>query len=140
MSIPVLVARLNPRNPPATPAEVEAVERRFGPLPQDYKEFLLLSNGYEGSVSGLYLALYRTSDVMGYNRDGTALVPERPDMIQIGGDGGGEGYFFDARNPGPVSMIALVSDWHTDARPAGASFTDFLANQLEGRSPLGGAS
>lgn len=132
-----LLARLTPLNPPASPADIAAAADRLGPLPPDYLQFLQRSDGYAGFPHpDEYLILYPIATVTGFNADGTEIVQHRPPMIQFGSNGGGEGYFFKAASPGPVTMVSLISNWDTESLPAGDSFTDFLSRLLDGRGPL----
>jgi len=83
---------------PATSEEIAKVEKHFGwPLPADYKNFLLLTNGLEGGLSDEYLVLWGTTELIELN-----LAYKVQDFIQniiiFGSDGAEEAFAFDISN------------------------------------------
>ena len=114
---------------PATPQQLEHAEAELGfRFPEPLREILLLSDGVEGFLAegSAYLALYPIDHILRVNRAHAEFKPRR-ELIGFGGDGGGEGYFFDYSEPGPaVFMIAWISDWKKDAIRYASGFAEFI--------------
>jgi hypothetical protein len=65
-------------------------------FPSDYKEFIVQSNGAEGTVGNVYLQLWAI-DVLVELNDGYAVKEFADGLIIFGSDGGGTAYAFDTR-------------------------------------------
>ncbi|MBY0263346.1 MAG: SMI1/KNR4 family protein [Phycisphaerales bacterium] len=107
-------------NAGATAADIAAVERSLDvSLPNELRRMLEYSDGFEGFVGprrSFYLVIDSTARLAEQGTD-PAYKFQWPDLVQFGGDGGGEGFFFDPTRPGPpVLMVALVGDWRKDSR------------------------
>ena len=65
------------------------------PLPDDYKEFMLWSNGGEGNIGSQYLSLWKIEDLMQLNKDTKYKVFVEKSLV-IGTDGGDNciGFYF----------------------------------------------
>ncbi|HEY8602207.1 MAG TPA: SMI1/KNR4 family protein [Thermomicrobiales bacterium] len=85
------------KEPGATLEQVRHVEEILGfPLPEDYIQFILWSNGGEGELGKMYLSLWKVEDLI--ETSDTYLIRHYlPDCIGIGTDGGDYGYCFDYR-------------------------------------------
>ena len=82
----------------ATSAIVEA-ERRLGPLPADYREFLAGSDAFEGFLGpGTYLALWPVNEIADLN-ESYGVNTFAPGLTLIGTDGGGTGYGYTTKGP-----------------------------------------
>lgn len=118
----------------ASPVEIRAAERQLGVVfPDDYREWLLSTNGTEAWFGEVFLMLYSLDDVVAVTR--AAEPDERlPKYVAIGSDGGGESLAFDFRSsPPPVVMINHVSaGWH-EGLPQAASFGAFMAQREAGK-------
>lgn len=132
-----LVERLPGRNGPAAVEAIAAAERAVGSLPEDYKMFLRLVNGFEGSINDAwYLRLYRAEELAEMNA-GYTVSQTRTGLVLFGTDGGGEGFCFDLkRNGPPVLMVNFIGDWREDALACGNGFSDFMSKVFAGWSPL----
>lgn len=116
------------RSPPATDDQIAAFNDETGnELPQDYIEFLKMTDGGEGSIGkNSYVSLWRISDLLPLNRD-YQVEAYAPGLLVFGSDGGGEAYGFDTRSaPWNVVEAPFVGMEWSQARPLGASFTEFL--------------
>ena len=107
---------------PATLAQISAIEQHFGIiLPNDYKEFLLFTNGL-ASEFGTF--------------DAVEDIPNDTDVcckeffawaIYIGCDGGGEMFVIDRRQqPLQFGLLPYIGD-DTDFIPLGDTFDEFVA-------------
>lgn len=114
-------------NAPATAEEIAAAERNLGrSLPNDFREFLRVSNGGEGSIGENYVMLWNTEELGEYN--GSYQVNEyAPGLLLFGSDGGGEGYAFDTRtSPPPIVTVPFVGMALKYANPVAETFVAFL--------------
>ena len=113
------------KNPPAAEGAIADLNVK---LPEDYLDFLRLSNGGEGFLSErCYAMLWRAEELDQANRD--YHVPEQaPGLYVFGSNGGGEAFAFDLReqNP-PIVVVPFIGMELQDALRAAATFSDFLA-------------
>ncbi len=133
-----LLSQLHPLNPPATDAAILAAESALSrTFPSDYKSFLKHTNGFEGTpYKDNYIRLEPVEELLINNIEYEVQLT-RPELLYFGGNGGGEGYFFDMSTPGPeVLMIPFISNWKEVALWHGSSFTDFLAKIMSDWSPF----
>lgn len=97
--------------------------------PDQYKEFMLESNGAEGSIGeNSYLAIWSVEEVVTLNKD--AKVEEfTPGLVFFASDGGGMAYAFDKREEN-ISIVEIPDDsiHIEDAKLIGKTFNDFLQN------------
>lgn len=82
-------------NPPCNQQVMLSLENLF-PLPNDYKEFMLWSNGGEGNIGSQYLSLWKIEDVMQQNNDYQIQKYLSEKSLAIGTDGGDNciGFYF----------------------------------------------
>lgn len=98
-----LISRLKLR-PGASDEAINNLQDEFGvQFPEDYINFLKLSNGAHGFVGNAYLILDPVEDIPERNKV-LAIDEFAPGLLLFGSDGGGEGYFFDIRS----SQINIV--------------------------------
>ncbi|WML48521.1 SMI1/KNR4 family protein [Neobacillus sp. PS3-34] len=81
--------------------EIEKVEEVLNVnFPPDYIEFMLKTNGGEGTIGESYLKLWEIQELIESNEDYS--VPEfAPGLLIIGSDGGGTAYGYDFRQERP---------------------------------------
>ena len=85
-------------NKPATKEELEEIEKEFNiKLPENYKDFMLLTNGAEGPIGKYgYLAIFDTEEVKWYNAE-SPLKENFPELFFIASIRGGYVYAIDTR-------------------------------------------
>lgn len=98
-------------------------------LPDDYKEFMRLTNGAEGRVSKRsYVIIWPVEEIVRYNK-GYAVEEFAPGLLLFASTGGGMAYAFDTRDPRlPVVEVPFIGMSLNSAKQCGASFTEFLEN------------
>lgn len=114
--------------PPATEEVLRSVELETGiTFPLQYKEFMLESNGAEGSIGeNSYLALWHIEEIIELN-EGYNVKEYYPGLVFFGSDGGGMVYAFNYRIEGvPIMAIPLDSIHIKDAKLCGNTFEEFL--------------
>lgn len=117
-------------NSPASEKGINDVELEMGiNFPDQYKEFMMESNGAEGSIGeNSYLAIWSVEEIVPLNKD--AKVEEfTPGLVFFASDGGGMAYAFDKRDENvPIVEIPDDSIHIEDAKLIGKTFNDFLQN------------
>lgn len=96
-------------------------------LPDDYLNFLRISNGAEGPIgSKNYLVLWSIEELEQTNVEyGTSEFA--PGLVLVGTDGGNTGYGFDCRVP-PYKVVEVQlagMNWD-DAKQVADTFTSFV--------------
>jgi len=115
-------------NKPSPVETMVAVERQFGiEFPADYKRFMADKDGGEGFVGSHYLILWRSSELVEFNRD-YEVEKYAPGLIFFGSNGGGEAYAFDARSKEKMAirMVPFVGMSLQEAEHIADTFEDFL--------------
>lgn len=114
-------------NAPATAEEIAAAERSLRKsLPDDFREFLQVSNGGEGSIGENYVMLWTTEELGEYN-ESYQVSEYAPGLLLFGSDGGGEGYAFDMRmSPPPIVTVPFVGMSLKYANSVAPTFVAFL--------------
>lgn len=81
---------------PATTEEINAAEKELGlEFPKSYVDFLLITNGAEGSIGEEnYLVLWSVNEIVELNNE-YAVKEFTPQLTYFGSDGGGTAYAFD---------------------------------------------
>lgn len=91
-----LVAGSWHREPPATEAKLSQAESELGVVfPEDYREFLLWSNGGEAKVGDAYFSLWRVDDIKKRNMSASIAKYMSSLFLGIGTNGGDECYALD---------------------------------------------
>jgi hypothetical protein len=84
--------------PPGNERDLRALEREYKlKLPQDYKDYILLSNGGSIHAGGSVLHIDPADEALGMNMN-EDYENYLPGMFMFGGDGGGSVYFYDPKN------------------------------------------
>lgn len=91
----------------ANASDIESTESQIGqPLPDDYRSFLLQTDGFEGFIDeNVYLALWSVSEIPALN-EAYATSRFLPGVILIGTDGGDTGYGF-TRAEGKARYVSV---------------------------------
>lgn len=78
---------------PATTEEINAAEKELGlEFPKSYVDFLLITNGAEGSIGEEnYLVLWSVNEIVELNNE-YAVKEFTPQLTYFGSDGGGTAY------------------------------------------------
>ena len=127
-----LLKRVDLRPPATDAAIIKCVEYLGGDLPEDYEQFLRMSDGGEGSVGSSYAAIWDVENLIAGN---TRLnVREyNPDLVVFGSEGGEGAFCFDKRTkPWKVVMVPFIGLSWDDAVPMGNSFSEFLQRLRSG--------
>lgn len=115
-------------NGPSPDDLLEGVETHFRcALPADYKGFMRIYNGGEGFIGDQYLILWRTDELIDFNRD--YEVPKyAPGLLFFGSNGGGEAFAFDTRpsEEMKIRMVPFIGMTLKDAKPLANTFESFL--------------
>ncbi len=78
----------------ASEDDIRAAEQKLGcALPEDYKQFLRFTNGFEGFLNDAYLALWPTEELVDLN-ERYRMKEHFPGATLVGSDGSNTGYFF----------------------------------------------
>jgi hypothetical protein len=123
--------------PPASEADLAQLEQDLGfRLPDDYRAFLLVSDGYNGYVgvegyADLWSSRRLASDNEGYevrSNEGYEARSYVAELMLIGSNGGPTAYGIDRHDGRPWFVsIPFVPMQRNEIRRLGAAFTAFLA-------------
>jgi SMI1 / KNR4 family (SUKH-1) len=97
-------------------------------LPADYRQFLLLSDGYNGDVGAKGYAQLWSVRELPSNNEGYEVRSCVPDLTLIGSNGGPTAYGIDLHD-GSVSFVSIpfVPMTRDEIRWLGGTFAEFLA-------------
>lgn len=96
-------------------------------LPEDYKNFLMESNGFEGSSRhGAYFQLWSTREMPEHN--GASRAREfYPGVLLIGSDGGGEAFAISWNGEEPEYLaVPWIGSFPEDNLVLGRTFFEFV--------------
>lgn len=98
-------------------------------FPADYRRIMKSSDGLEEMLPSAYVVLWSLQEVVEiHSGDAYGLRESLPDLLLIGGDGGGELLAFDLRfEPAPVVLINAVSTSWDEVSPQADSVASLLA-------------
>lgn len=111
--------------PPATKEQVKELENQLGcDLPQDYKDFLLTSNGFEGFIGDFYAILEPVEKI--YEDTNTSCSEFFPWAIYIGSNGSSEMCVIDkGANPKTFGILPYIGK-DEDYISLGETFESFI--------------
>jgi hypothetical protein len=117
---------------PATASEIARVEHHFGYLfPDDYKAFLSLTNGLEGSMNGDYLVLWSTNELIELNQ-AYQVANFVKHIIIFGSDGAEDAFAFDTAGPDPsIIKLPFIGMGHIPNERQAGSFEAFLLPRVQ---------
>lgn len=114
--------------PPAPRDAIDSVEQALGvKFPEYYRNFLLLTNGYEGFIGeNSYVMLWKIEELLEFHH-GYELYIDVPGFLLFGSNGAGDAYGFDTRDSkwNIVKLPFIGPDWSL-AEIVGATFGEFL--------------
>ena len=116
-------------NPPCDQQIMLSVGKLF-PLPDDYKEFMLWSNGGEGNIGSQYLSLWKIEDLMQLNKEYQIQKYLSKKSLVIGTDGGDNCIGFYFGEPTFIFLQPLGDLDLSENRFLSQSFTDMFINWL----------
>lgn len=118
-------------NLPSTQQQILELEAKLNIiLPQSYKDFLLITNGFEGTIGNSYAAFETVQNI--YQSTLANCAEFFPWAIFIGSDGGGEMYIIDKRtSPVQFGLLPFIGD-DEDFIPLGSTFEILLKRLNEG--------
>ena len=116
-------------NPPCDQQIMLSVGKLF-PLPDDYKEFMLWSNGGEGNIGSQYLSLWKIEDLMQLNKEYQIQKYLSEKSLVIGTDGGDNCIGFYFGEPTFIFLQPLGDLDLSENRFLSQSFTDMFINWL----------
>lgn len=117
----------------------EEVYRYIGhTLPEEYLDFLKWSNGGEGLIGKMYVAFWKSQEVVRVNREDHQIHKWWPNVLGIATDAGDYAYVLDLTHWAtdgecPVYKIELgaLFGHYDEATRLGDSFLDWLASLLQ---------
>lgn len=114
-------------NEPVSDIDIKKVEEQLtGKFPQEYYDFLLISNGGEGSIGQSYLVLWRVEDIIELN-EAYAVEEFAPGLLIIGSDGGDTAYCIDTRSEKkPFVQVPFIGMDLSEVKGCGIDFEGFL--------------
>lgn len=109
---------------PTSVDTIRQVERILGlSLPQDYVDFLLITNGYHGAIGQSHCRFFPIEQVVKYTKDyGGEYFPW---IVVIGTDGGNEMYVIDKRKKPTFGILPYIGD-ESDFIVLGDTFEEFI--------------
>lgn len=115
------------KNPGAELQGISKVENNLNiQLPNDYKTFIIWSNGGEGEVGENYLYLWKIEEIMVLNNEYQIQKYLSGDFLAIGTDGGGICYGFNLKDNFSVFKCPLGDLDINEMSLIAKSFKDFL--------------
>ncbi|MCJ8012728.1 SMI1/KNR4 family protein [Paenibacillus sp. KQZ6P-2] len=95
-------------------------------LPRDYFDFMLGSNGGEGTIGETYLALWKIEDLFELN-EAYGVQDFAPGLMIIGSDGGDTAYCIDKRYDNkPLISVPFIGMDLNEVEICGNNFEEFL--------------
>jgi hypothetical protein len=126
-------------NGQTTTTDIENTEKDLNTqLPEDYKSFMVKTNGGEGFIGDQYLVLWKIEELATLNKE-SEVQNYAPTLTLFGTNGGGEALGFDTNQEGEkkIKIVPLIGMSPKTALPVADTFENFLEN-LAKHSPLFG--
>ncbi len=136
-SINALLEKFDANGPSASEV-MYAAEKHFGcSMPVQYKSFMSLYDGGEGFIGKQYLILWRTAELIEFNRD-YEVAKYAPGLVLFGSNGGGEAFAFDATEAEKmkIQMLPFIGMSLQDAKLIADTFEGFLIRLAESDGKL----
>jgi hypothetical protein len=113
-----------------THSAIEAAEIFFNTkFPNDYKDFLQLTNGFESETEDSYLVLWSAEELVELNQ--AYNVKEFvSDIILIGSDGAEDAFAFDTTNM-TIVKLPFIGMGHIANEKLSDTFRDFLYSRIK---------
>jgi hypothetical protein len=117
--------------PGASAAEIAACETALKvSLPEEYKAFLRISNGFNDELGQGYLILWSVDELS--RADGYEIFEFHSDRFLIGSNGGSTAYGMIGRDYVSIPFV-FAGPWQNEVRVLGDTFGAFIAAIEEGR-------
>jgi hypothetical protein len=119
----------------SAPAKVKAIEKaelHFAfKFPTDYKEFLMFSNGLEGSTKDSYIVIWSIEELIELN-EAYKVRDFISNLIIFGSDGAEDAYGFDISG-GKCKIVKLpfIGMGYISNEMIGDTFDNFLSSKIE---------
>jgi hypothetical protein len=111
--------------PPAKISDIDLAEKKLGiKLPQDYVDFLLVTNGFDGMIGESYVVFEKLEKVVEYTT--TYCGNYFPWAIYIGTDAGNEMFVIDKRGDNFTFGILPYISEESDFIKIGDTFEEFV--------------
>lgn len=112
-------------NPPATEKQIATLENALSiQLPEDYKDFLQTTNGFEGEIGAFPVIFEPVEEIAQSTLDNCAEF--FPWAVFIGSNGSGEMFVIDKRtSPVQIGLLPYIAN-DNDFIPLGKTFEQFL--------------
>ncbi|WP_175728754.1 SMI1/KNR4 family protein [Burkholderia ambifaria] len=121
------------RNAPSTPAAIASLETSLrASLPPNYKDLLLWSDGGEGEVGDLYLALWAVEQVVELNALYSITKRMGHEFVGIGTDGGDYCFALDLRGGERFVVVPLGVLTEDEIKPLARDLVDGLTSIRDG--------
>lgn len=121
------------------PASEAALKKLWGfslLLPDEYLNFLQVSNGAEGSFGEPHLELWTAEEIIPAN-EGYGVTELAPGLLFFGSDGHGTGYAFDTRRSYmPIVKAQLFALRLDTVEWCANTFTEFLEHVIRQSAEL----
>jgi hypothetical protein len=123
-------------NAPSASEVMYAAEKHFGcTMPLQYKSFMSIYDGGEGFIGKQYLILWRTAELIDFNRD-YEVAKYAPGLVLFGSNGGGEAFAFDTGEKMKIRMVPFIGMSLQDAKLIADTFDGFLIRLAESDGTL----
>ncbi|MGO6852900.1 SMI1/KNR4 family protein (plasmid) [Rhizobium beringeri] len=110
--------------PGASLSEIEACEASLSIiLPEEYKAFLRISNGFNDEVGQGYLVLWSVAELA--KADGYELFEFQTDRFLIGSNGGPTAYGIIGEDYISIPFV-FAGAWSDEVRVLGQTFAEFI--------------
>lgn len=116
---------------PATERSIDELEKAIGQrLPEDYRTFLLQSDGGNGFIGGHYLVLWRVEELLQFNQE-YQFFKYAPGLLAFASTGENEGFAFSIEKaPSTIFQIPFIGMSLANAIPVADSFEHLLRRMI----------